>query len=364
MLRRIFCVLTLAAFVVALSGCSSKSEAETRPEIYNMQAEVVDASNSISLSKLNVPDTIDGHKRSFAGIIDKSKIALILYSETIGIMEISSIGVYDLETNEYAHKLNFEENQVFGIHAMDEDHIIFRMSMDDWKTAGIFDFSFQDGELRKVYDYSINPETSAVVYHNFNNIALQDGTIWFDDYYLDDSGEIAVDVYEYDLANRELELVKKEAQNPLLYNGVIYLFVKNENNEFKNLQAIDGSQTIEMEVNLIEIAASTEGIYCLENKFTDHENRVTEFQVTDLTSNIPILSTTRSIGRLKVSSRFVTWSNFDDDIPQLYDASSKKLVAFSELVKGVNSFYVKDDYGFLVHTHDGIDDIYLFEPKR
>ena len=386
-LRRLFLILFSGIIISILPSCSAndvnsiypeydsmqtdifdeteyiiKDITPVYPEHYNILADIHDTTSFIEYKKLSIPDTINGYQTSCSEILDKSNIILLLYYDLNNHSISKELGVYNLDNGRYSSKVVFSESQLFHISALNYDHMILKLSTDNWETCGIFDYSFISNELSQIYEYSIDQDTGSVVYDNWwNNILLLDNIVWFDDYYLNSSGEIHIDAYKYDLGKRELAKVMEDAQNPLFYDGKVYLFVKNDNNEYRLLRSIDDSQTMETNEKLIEIASATNGIYCIENKYTDHENHTTEFEIIDFVTNTPILSTTSSIGWLDASANFVTWLCFDEVIPCIYDVGSKSVLIFSDFAKGRNTFLIKDNYGILLHAYNDIDYVYYFE---
>lgn len=362
-LKRILLIFISVIFIFLFPSCTSTSKNATfvQPKLYNLQADVVNTANQITYKKLSITDTINGLKTSCVDIIDKSNILLLLYPES---QHVSELGIYNLESGKYTKELSFSENQLFEICALDKNYLILRMSTDDWRTCGIYSYSFAKKELHQIYQYSTNPDTQSSVCDNCNNILLLENYIWFDDYSLGGSSEILVDLYRYDLSKSDLNKIRSEAQNPLFYDGKVYFFTKNESNQYRLLQSIDDSPAIPIDEQLMAIAASKTGVFCIENKFTDEETQITEFQIKDIIMNVPIMSimsTTYSIDQLNASEYFVTWRNFDEEVPCVYDIKAKKIIVFSELAEGINSFSLKEDYGILIHTRNGGNDIYLFE---
>lgn len=357
-----FLFIFASAAILLFQSCASVDSSLVPPDNYELKTSMEFVAKSLTYEKLTLPDYfVEGYKSSCVGLIDKSRLLMLLYSESGGNISIKELGLYNTYTKEYLSELVIDKNELFEICAINTKYLVLRISKDDWNTCGIFVYSFHNKKLQQIFSYSVDPITKAVFYNNVNNILLLGDTVWFDDYYKDQNSEIVVDCYEYRITTEKLQKVKDEAQNPLFYKDKVFLFRKNNNNEYKQLCAFDGSEKIDVKDQLIDITSSRKGIYCIENNFTDDKNHITEFQIKDMANNLPILTTTRSIGQLKASDYFVTWLNFFEDIPCIYDVRLKKVVAFTELQKGINTFYLKDDYGLLINSYNDINEVYYFE---
>lgn len=107
---------------------------------------------------------------------------------------------------------------------------------------------------------------------------------------------------------------------------------------------------------LREITSSGKHLYCVENKHTDAEKMITEFQIKNLTNNHNILYTTRALGTIKATEHFVSWYEYGENaIACLYSIDLDSLLVFSDIYghNDANFFMIKDDYGLLSYVTYG-----------
>lgn len=321
-----------------------------------------EAKEVLKYNKVSIPSTINDLSVWCFELIDKSKVLVCLTDENNSDYE--EYGVYDFVNGIYKTCLVDKGNEVYGIEYVDKDYIVFRVADDNWwmKTS-LYYYSMDLGEIKKIFDHT-KDEAGNDVYRNFNNVVIKDNKIWFDDFYLDKNNDICVDTLSYDLITEEINLVKKNSQNPMIYKDNAITFVKNENNEFKRIENIFGNKKVlDVKEHIKTIDSSNNEIYCIENKRTDDVKHITEFQVKDIINDFPIFYTERYIERVRVSDYFVSWFNYNENYPSIYSINNKCMLIFSEFDKCMSSCYIKDNYGLLsVFSYENKDknEFYFF----
>ena len=190
-----------AAAILLFQSCASADSSLVPPDNYELKTNIEAAAKSLTYTKITLPDDFaEGYKSSCVGLIDKSRLLMLLYSESGGNISVKELGLYNTDTKEYLSELIIDENELFEICAINEEYLVLRISKDDWNTCGIFIYSFQNKKLRQIFAYSVDPITKTVVFNNENNILLLGDTIWFDDYYKNKAGKIVVDCFKYEVA--------------------------------------------------------------------------------------------------------------------------------------------------------------------
>ncbi len=351
----------------ALQSLSSVAK-EFQPKGYNLFTNIVDAQTVLEYEKVNIPEKINNLNTSCIKLIDKSTVLMGLYTEECQ----KEIGVYNFKENTYKtyFSLNKDKNsELFEeaciISAVNEKYMVFKLTKNNWENTSVYLYDIENNILSKIYDYSINIKTGKNVYMNENSILIHNNNIYFDDFSYDENEKITVSLLKYDCATKKINTVMNEAQNPLLYNDEVVCITKDKNGKYKNIESINKQKVYHVEIALIEIVSSGMSFYCIENKHTDKEKLITEFQIKDLINNKNILYTTRSIGWLKANKHFVTWYDYEENIPCIYSIDLDSLLVFTEISNGMTSFYIKENYGLLFHSEEnGKKDYYFFHLKN
>ncbi len=371
-----FKIMRITAFLIILVvqcsfiiGCDKNiSEAENNISgdingFYKTFVPITDADTELKIDEIILPESLNGIKLACTGIYDESNAIVVLYTETPIIT--NEIGLYNFKTGGYKKLINIGENKYFGLCAYNQDYMILRFSEDEWRTCKLYYFSFVQEDFTSFFSYSTDPSTNRVYTHNGNSVVLIDDKVYFDDFYADSDGELRVNLYEYTIGKRQLIPLLEDAQNPMVYNGEIVSFRKNSEGKFKDIVSIDNKLILSNTKHLKQIAANKNGFFCIENNSTNDKTKTTTFQVTDMLKNKPVLSTDSSIANLDSNSRFVTWRNYYEEKPYMYDTDKEQLLLFSDIPAGINNFFFSGELGLLMNTAaDGSKSrLFIFVPK-
>ena len=356
-----------AVFLLVLSACVKKplELPESVTNLYRINVEVERASDHLQYRKIEIPKRIQGWVVSCRLIYDRSRVIAQLIEDSKRDSIYKEVGCYNFETGEYQTLFFAEEGQAFYLRTCNEKYLIFNASKDEFQTSTLYAYSFETKEVFEIYPYTVNPRTNRNVYLNLNSVLLVENTLWFDDYYLGENEEILIDLYTYDLDTRTLEKKERNAQNAMLHKGKVHYFVKNERGAFDDIKAYGEEERIHVKDNLEAISAVDKEIYC-KTAETNEAKKSTIYRIKEMLSGKEILSTdTKPYDEVKATEYFVTWRNFDNATPLIYDVKAQKLLLFEDLEARRNCYLTKDNYGFLFHFFPGDrTDYYFFESKK
>nr|WP_312576971.1 hypothetical protein [Sedimentibacter sp.] len=360
-------IVVLCFSLIACNKNTSKAESsipgnvapnENETSLYQIFVPISDASEELKINEIILPEQLNGMEASCTGIYDESNILVVLYTKLPTI--IHEIGMYNFETNDYKKLMNIGEDECFEISTFNEDYMILRLSEDDWKTCQLYYFSFADMELVSFFSYTVDPSKNRVYAQNNNSIVVIDDKVYFDDFFSDSKGQLRVNLYEYIIGKQQLIPLFEDAQNPMVYNGDIASFRKNSEGKFKDIVSSDNNLILSNTKHLKQITVNKNGFFCIENNATNDKTKITTFQITDMFKNKPILSTEYSIDNLHSNNRFVTWTNYYEEKPYIYDTEKEQLILFSNIPTGVNSFLFSDELGILINTKDDKSRLFVF----
>lgn len=371
-------ITVIAILLILFSACSKQSSNPPKSlskqslelpksvtQLYQIHAEVEKASDYLQYRKINIPERIQGFIASCMQIYDRSRVFLLLIDDSTKDYSYKEAGLYNFETGEYKTLFPAEEGQSFYLRTCNEKYLIFNASKDNFDTSTLYAYSFETEEVFEIYPYTVDPRTNRNVYLNLNSVLLVGNTLWFDDYFLGKEEEILIDLYTYDLDTRTLEKKDRNAQNPMLHKGKVHYFVKNERGAFDDIKAYGEEERIHVKDNLEAINAIDKEIYC-ETAETNEAEHSTIYRIKEILSGKVLLSTdTKPMDQVKATEHFVTWRNFDDATPLIYDVKAKKLLLFDDFDARNNCYLTKDNYGILFHFFPGKGiDYYFFERKE
>ena len=237
----------------------------------------------------------------------------------------------------------------------------------------LYYFDLNTKEKIKFFEYYIDPETgTAPEFNFFNKILLVDNVVYFDECRYDENKEIKVIMYSYDIISNNLSTIKEHAQQPMLFNGEVISFVKDENGEYKLLQSLEEKPDmfeLKMKYSMFRIECFNDKIYGLTGK-NDEELTLTEFSIRNLINDKLIISSGSYITDLSITDYFVSWCDYNDvDIehyPCIYDLSLDKIVTFDDVSKGLLYWFnIKNDYGILTTRNSSYEETeyYFFNKK-
>ncbi len=321
---------------------------------YDIFVDTVEAKDVINYKKLDIPKYLNDSKVACSNIMDKKRLLLFLYPKTDAdyLTKHRELGIYNLDTKKYETLLVFKKDETHQLVAINDKYMMLRLSSDNWRHTTLNVYSFKEKKIKEIFKYSINKENDSIVVDNNNNIVLKNDTVWFDDYYMDENGETRVNLYTYDCNTGEVKLFKKDAQNPMEYKGSIIYFVKNSEDKYRTFESIENKKVLDVKEELSAIVGFGDNLFCIENKYKGDEKQGKDSQIKNLTTQELVLFTTRSIGSLEISDRFVTWHDFDYNTACMYSIKDNQIIAFTDLPSGINVFYLKDNFGILMNRRD------------
>ncbi|RRD94435.1 hypothetical protein EII17_08030 [Clostridiales bacterium COT073_COT-073] len=327
---------------------------------------VNDIGGKIEYRKIEIPAKLKEYNAGCLYLCDKST-ALLYLSKTGNYYLEQEFGFYNFETNDYQSLTSFPEGQNVGISALNDDYLILRIFRDDVHKesllpVGLYAYSLQDSQLFEIILEEIDPVSGYPIYASYNDVLLLGDTLWFDRFHTNADGSRSVALYSINLKDRKPIKRVENAQNPFLYQDQVAFFTHNENKEYKKITTL-GGQSIDVTIDLRDIAATGNHIYGIENQ-PDYKELLTRFHLKDLITNQPIVSTIKSIDRLHANEYFVSWRNIFKHTPCIYDRKSKQLLVFSDLPESETFYLIKENYGILTQHTDNGRVRYFFERKQ
>lgn len=348
----------------------AKNFATSQPKGYNVLVNTVEAKSVLDYKKIDIPEKVNNLDMTCIRLLDESTLLIGLFNRDV-TNKHKEIGIYNFVENTYEKYFAFDQiyddrlsEVAYYVSAISEKYMVIRVTRNNWANTSIYLYNIENDTVSKMYDYSVDEKNGRDVYMNNNSILIQGNNIYFDDFSYNELGEITVNLFKYDCVSGEISLVAHEAQNPMLYNGNLVYFTKNQNGKFKKIQTLDESIIIDITIELIEVFSSGDSIYCIENKYTDDKEMTTEFQIQDFIHDRRILYTKRGLGWLDVNEYFITWYDYEKNIPCIYSVDMGSLLVFSDIPEGINRVFVKDEFGLLLHKSGDIREFYFFRKKK
>ncbi|RRD94436.1 hypothetical protein EII17_08035 [Clostridiales bacterium COT073_COT-073] len=375
-MKNYMCSLLLLLIALFIPSCHDYTVPVSLTEYYDSLLSPTDIDGKIEYRKIMLPDTLKGYKASYTKLYDKSTLLTCLYDEKTYLDK--EYGFYNFDTGEYQFLFSLPENLSSGVCAINENYIILKFfglnaqflpdSQSSSSVAeGIYAYSLHENHLFCVHLFSIDSESKQVEYENYNDVLLLGDTLWFDDFYANDSGKILVDLYCTDLKDLKPQKIEENAQNPFYYKNQVHFFVHDENWEYKVFCSLDGQTTKVSAEDLKGIAPFQDNFYCIEHK-PDYKELLYRFIIKDMSTDKILASCNSSniVASLKATDFFVSWNNYADHVPCIYDRKTQKILVFSNLPEGNNRFLIKENYGILFQLLPGYQskDIYFFERKK
>lgn len=376
MRRQFQFIIVLSIILILFVSCTDKeistsenntsenntSENNGRPTKfeYNLKKDVVFSTDVLECYKIDFPKEINDFKASFIDFYKDKIFFVLLYEEISYSPVIKEYGLYNLENNSYKMLFEVDIDSNLGMVAINEKYIIFRNLNSD-NTVDLKVYNFEKNTISTIYNHKKDYFENTFLK---NDVILDKNKIYFDDIVSLD-GNISISLFTYDLDSNELKMIKKESQNPTMYQDKILAVCKSNEGKYDNLCSLDNSITIKLTNRLRELSVSESGIYVLNNKFTDNEKRYTIFNIVNMIDDKEILETVITIDDLKSNSNFVTWRNFIQEKPIIYSKKLDKFVLFNQIKKGCNTFYINSNRGIILNDNEeGVKDYYYFIYKE
>lgn len=331
---------------------------------YKLKKDVVFSTDVLECYKIDFPKEINDLKASFIDFYTDKIFFVLLYEEISYSPVIKEYGLYNLENNSYKTLFEVDLDSNLGTLAINEKYIILRNLNSD-NTVDFKVYDFDKNTIRTIYKHEKDYFENTFLK---NDIILYKNKLYFDDIVSLDN-EISISLFTYDLDSNELEMIKEKSQNPMMYQDEILVVSKSNEGEYKgkykDVCYLDNRILIKLTDRLREISSSENGIYALNNKFTDNVKKHTIFNIVNMINDEELLETVITIDDLKSNSNFVTWRNFIQEKPIIYSKKLDKFILFDQIEKGCNTFYIYSNRGIILNDNEeGVKDYYYFIYKE
>lgn len=335
---------------------------------YTFHKEVVSASEYFNITEFTTPQR-EGLITGITYLVDDYTANIYFAEDNVKRKDVES-GLYNIKTGEYEAILLDEQAEYTIVH-FDENYIIYSDLASDFSYESLWYYDKKNKHLEKFYDYPLYDNGRIYSYH-LNQMLIVDDTLYFDDFYKNDSGEVAVKLYSYNFKTGELKVEKDNAQNPMLYNDeIICITLNSESGEYDTISSLEGDFKRELSGNIYgssSLKTNKKSIYSVfVDTFFDINNYgYSDFALLDFMKMDMIISTNDPLCDLSVSDNFVCWSDYAglvDSSPCMYDVNLDKIILFDSIPIGEYHIFAYDDHGMIVHYLDRKFTYYYFEYK-
>lgn len=303
-------------------------------EEYNITLPIISADEALELEKIDLPEQIDGHYVNLGQLIDDDNFIVYLIDREGANGVYRGAGLYSVSTGEF-RALNGLPTD--GICAWNSDYIVYKEYDSDFtkpaedESVKLFLYDISARENRLIYTYSFDRETEIYESHWKNNIALKDNKIYFDDI-IGEAEERRVFLFSYDISAGELERLKDDAQNPIVYKDTL-LYIKTKDGNFE-LESLNGRYSFEMNGHIQNIAALGDDIFSLDVISNDDEKRETTWGIKNMLTGEYILKTTRTISELAGNDSLMAFKDWGINCPPVvYNSADNTFIVFDEFVE-------------------------------
>lgn len=346
-----------------------KLDYEYQPmDSHSLFKEVVSADEYFNITEIEMPN-INGLKSEYWYLIDRDNIIVKLYENDPN--KYLETGIYNLKTQKYETIIQEEKSESdYTMRACNEKYIILSNTAWDLSYETLYYYDRVNKTLHEFYNYSIYENGKMYSYHT-NNTLIKDDTIYFDDYYKNDSNEVAVKLYSYDIAASKLDVFKDNAQNPLLYhNDVIYITKNSDDNKYNLISSIDNNFNLSINDNISGtcLKPNNSGIFTvIYDTFLDVNNYgYSNYAVKNLITEDVLIASNDPLCDLVVTDNFVCWSDYAgtiDTSPCMYDINHDEIISFDSIEEADYHFQAYEECGIIVTYKSGNYGYYYFEYK-
>jgi hypothetical protein len=318
----------------------------------------------LNLKEIDLSEKIKGKKVSVSEIIDKENY-LITLSGTLPNYYDDEYGFYNIKTKEYRQLVTNETGIYRNIVDYNENYVIY------------YEYLYGEAQVgpAEQTDFCIkylNDDKS----HSFFKIELKDGydisqnspILVGDKFYFDTfqytNNEQKMNVYCYDIKKDSVNLVKEEAQYPVLVGEEVYVITKDENDEYRIFSSLydESAAKYVMPFNGGRIASNGESVFM--KWFETHdENMMSRCVIKDITKDQVIFSTYMSVDNIYATDKYLTWGDVTGICkPSFYDIKNEKMLVIDSIneMGSYNIQFAKDGTALLSIQQEEVK-FYTFE---
>lgn len=356
MVKKVLCFI-FVSFCIFLFSCKSKenntgssyASTTSQPkaeEGYMLYADTISAGNIFKIEPIVWPQEINGYGVDLIGdsLTSQGDCFVILRTKEDVDKEL---GKYSLQSKTYERIIELEnEYNNIGVRAFNEQYIVLTAakSAEEWWDVWLSFIDLKNKKMTKIHHFAELQNQGFD--NNGNNILLKDNQIYFDDAHME-GDTIEIDLFRFDIISQKIELLEKNAQNPMLYENDIAFFTIDEEGNYNKLKKLKSREEFEVSDNLQYIDSTNDELYSLINKHTDPLEKITTWAIKNMQTGKIILETRESIDNLQMNESFIVWRSYFSDTPYLYDLKSNKFLAFDKIPKGEGIFLANDYCGIL-----------------
>ena len=328
---------------------------------YQIECPYVPAEEAAVCTRLDFPTVLRGKRVSVIGFQDEETLLLLLYSDTE--KELGTVSLKGGKVGDFQKLLDLKQSQY--PRPGSDRYIIIQESTGTTdetvtlpQTYALFDT--ETGQLGKPYwTQSRDEHGYAVGGGSFNPHLIIGNMLYFDDYSMKD-GEMTATIYGYDIGSGKITETYPECQKPMIYQGKLIGFTRNDAEDFRRLITVKDNGTafrLECGDNLMSTESCLGSIFAVTNEGED-ENDLSVCKLQNLATGQSILRANAPIGDLSISDNLVGWCRYSSNYavaPALYDVQNQRLLSldktfdmdkkcFFEYVKGKTALVlVMDD---------------------
>lgn len=346
--------------IIDESSTNKNDLRETMPNdfSYNLLKPLISSKGLINYSELELPSKVNDLKMAVWLIFDKQRLLVVLYDDT-PLAKSREIGFYNFVADEYETLFTINNDGEWeysvSICDVDESNILYVEKVnkginDLIGTSTLRIFNIENKKDIMIHEYSRDYSASSAAYAN--KVILHNGMVYYDEVEVTDGEISGINLFQFDLKNESVSVVKEWAQNPTVYNGELYSVVKDGTSSDFYFQSIDEKTKIKLGKRISELTSTGAELYLLNNKYLDEKSRSTVWNIENLVSGDELLTATIAIDQLKGNNSILTWKNYLPEKPIIYLKSLDNFVIFDEIEKGYFSYRLNDEFCILTYRND------------
>lgn len=332
---------------------------------YEFSLPVIPADETLQMTKLDLPELIEGHLYNVHLLLDEKTFVVSL----LGNGGNEESGLYNVETKEYRAMPGLPSQ---GYRAYNGDYIVYvdydgnfvdSKSNDDSVKLFLYDLKAQKSTL--IYTYSFDRGVEVFGGHWRESILLMDGKVYFDDYKKEEGDSWHATIYTYDIATGTLETLKDNAENPMIYKDTI-VYVDQGSDTLK-LASLNGKYEADLgHSNISFFTPMKERLLTFRSIFDD-KRLISTHEIRDAFTNECFLTTERTISNPEYGDTFMAFRDFlNDYTPIVYSAALNSFISFDDLAGKDVYWHFSGETGYvctLTHNTDETPEAYVFKLK-